>query len=205
MISIETPLGIVGFYASHGTGREPMGCQVSIETRAYVPSPFRGTTVEHAEAVLFTVSASASVMSLELGCRWLTAPPLEFGPETGEALEAQSWSDERFLVMVGTEDAEVLTGWDAPNQSGRDRVAPDPLAGRLPRGIALRAEPRAYSYAADRLSLTFSSIPADAGFSLHFIVAWNPLPEVVPGSCWLAVDARHRDVVRLLGGARPTR
>jgi hypothetical protein len=92
------------------------------------------------------------------------------GPATGEGLEAQEWASDGYVMLIGTEGAEILRA-------------------RLPSTVVLPDDP--INYSRDSLSIQISEIPKGESSSLHFVVAWNKLPESVESSCWFAVDQAH--------------
>ena len=97
---------------------------------------------------------------------------------TGEGLEAQDWNNQNCVMLVGTEDLEYLKA-------------------RLHHSIVLPDNP--FTYSAESLSIHIAEIPAGISVSLHFVVAWNDLPETVKSSCWFAVDQSHASILSAVG------
>jgi hypothetical protein len=70
--------------------------------RAALPE---GMSVGGWEAAMWRLSAAERPAECEVACRWVELPGEEPGsPESGENLEAQSWSDGRSRVLIGTPD-----------------------------------------------------------------------------------------------------
>ena len=92
-------------------------------------------------------------------------------PETGEALDAQSWESDTHVVMIGTEDTEFLSR-RLPSLDLSEREPPTEF---LPNGFRIA------------LPKLRPKIPV----SFHFVVASNPLPEPEECSAWFAVDVPH--------------
>ena len=48
-----------------------------------------------------------------------------------------------------------------------------------------------------KITIEVEDFKQDKELSLHFVIAWNSLPEPVDCSCWYAVDVPHEKIFRL--------
>jgi hypothetical protein len=89
--------------------------------------------------------------------------------------DAQEWSNDKHVVMIGTEDSERLCQ-------------------RLESEVVLSetSDLCFVEYEDAGLVITVAEVPAATALSLHFVVAWNQLPEPEECSCWFAVDVEHQ-------------
>jgi hypothetical protein len=126
--------------------------------------------VETSKALYFEVVPELELTDLTI--EFVFSDLLVVGsPETGEALDAQSWENDGHIVMIGTEDVAFLSR-RLPSLNLSEREAPTELLSNGFRITLPKLEPK---------------IPV----SLHFIVASNPSPEPVECSTWFAVDVPH--------------
>jgi hypothetical protein len=94
------------------------------------------------------------------------------GIASGQWLDAQSWEQDSRLVMVGTEDGEML-------------------AARLPEcGFSEDAYP--VHYLPDGFDVWTPRVDPGSEVTLHFVVADNPHPEPAVASSWVAADINHK-------------
>lgn len=122
-------------------------------------------------SAVLNLYADSAINNLCFAAHLRSSEPIAFDPETGEGLEAQSFSNSKYVLLVGSEDREFLSM-------------------RLPNSIVLPDDP--FTYTAESLSIEIAEIPVKTNLSLHFIIAWNPLPEPQDCSCWFAVDQPHK-------------
>lgn len=171
--SIVTPIGVLEFLASvqHGDLHN-----AQIKTCRIEPILPEGMSVEGCIAVLFEFKTLISCQKFIFRCKWRGLK--EKGYEcTGEALDAWEWEKDGKLVIVGTEDNECLS----------QRVSFIDLASTV--------ESYPIAMQDNCIEVRVGHIPSDKKLSLHYIVAWNSLPEVTESSCWFAVDVPHEQVV----------
>ena len=95
-------------------------------------------------------------------------------PCTGQCLDAQEWSENGNLVVIGTEDGEALS-YRYPGLGLEDQVV-------------VEMSPKAM-----KLRLRQLGMPMRPSF--HFIIAENDDPEPVESSAWFAVDQSHDFVI----------
>ena len=143
-------------------------------------------------AAVFRVYAEAPTPPIELSCVWQAGAVWHRadGPQSGEALEAQTWSDGHTVVAIGTADADALaTGSDADGISSarwRDRLASNSSEAQ---------ELVQYSRAGFRLRLP--ALETGERAQAHFLIAWGPEQPDDIGP-WLAVDARPAAIAHAL-------
>ncbi len=171
---IKTPLGALEFML--GTGSAPPA-EASLKTVSLRPKIPPGMSVLACYGVILQIKTSAAVDGLSFKASLRPTPLVRGGPATGEGLEALEWTNNDYVMLVGTEDTDYLQA-------------------RLNTTIALPDNP--FTYSNDSLSILIGEIQPNRSLSLHFIVAWNKLPESVESSCWFAVDQPH---VTVLGAA----
>ena len=165
-IQLPTPVGVLEFVLEPAAIKAP---PLSLRLAAFKPKLPQGMSVLASYAVLLKLQTLEPVVDLKFSAR-LIKPSSKGGASTGEGLEALEWEDEGHVMLIGTEDREYLER-------------------RLPKAIVLPDEPVTCS--SGGLSVHVASIPAGVPVSLHFVVAWNRLPERVAQSCWFAVDQNH--------------
>ncbi len=168
---IVTPLGDLEFLVRV---EDVPPVEVSLRAAPLRPTIPLGMSVLGCYGVVLQITASTPVYGLNFKASLKMMPSVSSGPATGEGLEAQEWISDDYVMLVGTEDADYLRA-------------------RLPGAIVLPDNPFTYSH--DSLSIRVSAIPPAASLSLHFVVAWNRLPELVEPSCWFAVDQLHSRVL----------
>ena len=179
---VETPLGLVRFWADveASTAAE---CQLEFRIAEFQPDLPPGMSVRRARAVVLRIRATRALDRLCFRCSLrgeadARPRPTEPTPEPGARLDAQSWTANRDIVVIGTEDGEALTArlpWL--------RTPDDPLA-------FVRYEP-------DGLSIPLEWIPAGVEATLHHVVVENTYPEPVECCSWFAADLPHRRVLTL--------
>lgn len=170
-LRITTPLGEIEFVAEAGVVSES---QLTLKAISLVPSLPNGMSVAACYGVLLQIPALDAATTFHLKAQLHPTASLENGMETGEGLEAQGWRGQRHVLLVGTEDAEFLKA-------------------RLHERNAL--VDTQFTYSTDSLSVRVSRAFGNDPLSLHFIMAWNELPEVQDCSCWYAVDQSHSTIV----------
>ena len=167
---LDTPLGRFDIFASYETNDQETGSH-PIKVVPFNPDLPNGMSVSGCYSAVLSLIAESKISNLRFTAR-LNAfgPTITAGPATGEALEAQSFSTSQFIALVGTEDFNYLSA-------------------RLSKHIVLPKDP--FIYTPESLSIQITEVPAAINLSLHFIVAWNSLPEPKDCSCWFAVDQPH--------------
>lgn len=165
---IDTPIGIVTFSSNTDVSS-------NISVKEHVPNLPKGMHTEFCCAALLTVDSHDLVANIQFEVILAESCKLD-GPESGEALEAYSWTCENHVVYVGTEDVEVLVRRIGPSTGFDENSAVATAVG-------------------NRMTAT---IPGPVGgwvISLHLVLAVNPNPEPTPDSCWFAVDVPHKKLM----------
>ena len=175
---IQTPLGPLQFRARAGDNAD-----LGETAQLFVLNPLlrlpEGMTVERATAVILEVRPNRRWAPFVFECLWLTSPG-EWGPNSGQYLDAWSWENTEHVVTIGTEDLEAVCS-------------------RLPQ-LALSAEEYPIQSFDNGVRITIPVVEAGQKFSLHFVVAYNSLPQPDPFDCstWFAVDIPHRQLLAAL-------
>jgi hypothetical protein len=181
---IETPLGSLEFLTEFSEAASRGHSLVIAPIQPMLPL---GMSVAACFCVLLSVQAGDAPASVLFSAKLRPNAPVTAGAETGQGLEAQVWRSPLHVLSVGTEDAEYLRA-------------------RLPGGFAVAGDP--FDYSPETLSVNIASIPSGESLSLHFVVAWNELPEPKDCSCWYAVDVSHKAAIAAAGAntavGRPT-
>ena len=55
----------------------------------------------------------------------------------------------------------------------------------------------------NKITIEIEDLKENKELSLHFIIAWNSLPEPVECSCWYAVDVPHEKILLLHRKSEP--
>ncbi len=174
-LRITTPIGEIEFVAEADVESTS---QLSLSAAPFEPSLPDGMSVAGCYGVLLHIHSSQAATDVQFKAQLHTTVSLEHGAETGEGLEAQAWYGQQYVLLVGTEDAECLQA-------------------RLRERIEVSND--SFTYSANSLSVRVTRALEADSFSLHFVVAWNELPEPQDCSCWYAVDQQHRAIAATLG------
>jgi hypothetical protein len=172
---VPTPLGNVKFQVEF-SGIPTSG--VSVSAAPFQPKLPPGMSVLACYGVVLRINVPNPVADLRYQALLQPTSIVSGGASTGEGLEAQEWNGQDHVLLIGTEDREYLMR-------------------RLPHSIVLPNAP--FTYSPESLSIDIAKIPAGQPLSLHFIVAWNELPETIEQSCWFAVDQPHNSVLSVVG------
>lgn len=175
MTYLDTPLGRLTFHADYVGGAVT---DFQLAQRAITPDLPAGMSVSACVAVLLEFSVMENVGVFQFHGEWGNFEGKGYG-ETGEGLDAWAWEQDGHVVMVGTEDADLLNArmpWVTPSPDGYTVTMSD-----------------------NKVTIRLESLSSGRSYSLHFVVAWNPYPEPHECSCWYAVDVPHKKIVQSLG------
>lgn len=176
--SIKTPLGDLQISVQAVGGRGDVDAIANcVQVFPFNPDIPPGMSVSGCVAAVASISPGETLRNVLFRARLDASEEVESGLETGQGLEAQSFRSARHVVLVGTEDADYLKA-------------------RLKGNVQLPEDP--YTYTDDSISVQLSEVAAGETISLHFVVAWNDLPEPQDCSCWYAVDQRHSALLSAL-------
>jgi hypothetical protein len=156
---------------------------------AELPTTRLDATVDGCVAAIWRVRASRSGESVRFECRWASeATYTDVGPESGQALDAQTWTGGNMRVTIGTLDPDALV--DAARE------------GWLPARWANLIDPNTVVYLSDGFDLVFPPLQAGEHCQAHFVVAWAPYPAAEEDvSTWLAVNRSPSQLSQLLAPA----
>ena len=171
---ITTPIGTLFFSAS---AREGDLSNASISTCQIKPIIPEGMHVQECMAVLLRCTSNSPIRDAVFLCEWNDFEESGFGAP-GEGLDAWEWESDGVLVMVGTEDAE----W----ANSRLKLHKEFCSDNYP-----------ITNENNKISIVIEEFSTHQELSLHFVVAWNKLPEPKECSCWYAVDVPHKRIVGL--------
>ncbi|MBU1219488.1 NAD-dependent epimerase/dehydratase family protein [Myxococcota bacterium] len=171
---IKTPIGSLSFKA-RAEDCELHDCKITV--RKIKPEIPKGMRVEKCLSVLLQCSPSRPLKDVAFSCEWDNFDIVGYGC-SGEALDAWEWESNGFLVVIGTEDSDQLNH-------------------RLGLKMDNSAENYAVTMKSNKITIAIGSIEEKKTLSLHFVIAWNRLPEPVDCSCWYAVDVRHEKILEL--------
>ena len=178
LLIIETLIGPVEFASFLGTTKRVLESEVTYTLVPIESELPKGMAVKLVRAVLVKLRPQATRYNVRVGFKWLKPLQDSGDPQSGEWLEAQSWEQNGFIVMVGTEDYEAL-------------------ARRLPdRGLSEEEFP--VTYHSNGIDVLFPRIPGGELTSLHFVVAENTIPEPAECSSWFAVDVSHSKILAVV-------
>jgi len=182
MRTIETPLGKVeiSFDAICNKSDEE-AAKNCIQVIPYSPRVPPGMSVTGCFVAVALITPRYPLRNVLFRARLNAYESIDSGPETGEALDALSFYGNHHIVLVGTEETDFLNA-------------------RL-KGAAEFPEAQ-YPFTEDAVTIQLLEASAEKTLSLHFVVAWNKLPEPKDCSCWFAVDQDHKAILSVLGANR---
>lgn len=161
-----------GDIALTATSSVALDRSLSVRRVEITPDLPDGMAVDFVTAFLIELVTSSSVHDFAFDCR-LVCSPSKGDPNSGENLDAQSWSIGNGLLMIGTEDCEAL----------RARMT----------WLDISLDNDLVSYLRDGFRLTFPYIPAKRQLSFHFVIAYNQIDKHCDSE-WFAVDIPHANL-----------
>ncbi len=171
---LKTPIGSLSFSGMADEG-DLSNCKITVcRIEPEIP---KGMSVERCISVLLHCSSTKPMRGFVFSCEWDNLHAVGYG-NSGEALDAWEWESDGIMIMIGTEDSEWLN-----SRLGLDK---DYSSGNYP--VTMNN---------NKISIEIESIQEVKDLSLHFIIAWNTLPEPVDCSCWYAVDVPHEKILKL--------
>jgi hypothetical protein len=177
---IKTPIGSLSFFAQTKEG-DLGNCKITV--CPIEPEIPKGMSVERCLSVLLRCPPTKPLKGFSFSCEWHNLQAFGYG-NSGEALDAWEWESNGMLVMIGTEDSEWLNS-------------------RL--GLDKEYSPESYPVKMNnnKITIEIEDLKENKELSLHFIIAWNSLPEPVECSCWYAVDVPHEKILLLHRKSEP--
>ncbi len=137
-------------------------------------------SVEKCIAVVFQCVLTTNISSINFSCTWINLKEKGYGC-SGECLDAWEWEHNKTLVIIGTEDEECLVS--------RLKIKPS------------LAEDYPVTMDNNTINICLKDIPQNKPLSLHYVIAWNSLPEKVEPSCWYAVDIPHEKLIKQINNS----
>ncbi|MDX1961505.1 MAG: hypothetical protein SFX18_00040 [Pirellulales bacterium] len=155
-----------------------------VQQVAFTPNPPAGMAVDLVAAYRdsFCVPFPIHAFSFELT---LTQCVTKGGPNSGESLDAQSWSIGDGLLMIGTEDGEALKN-------------------RMP-WLKIEGDNYPIEYLRHGLRIAIPYVAPNTTVGFHFVLAYNQV-DLGTYSEWFAVDVPYHQlleapVVKFIAGA----
>ena len=151
--------------------------------------------VTDAWAGLWRVAFSRAIEACTFEASWL--PDYRWtagGPGGGQGLEAQTWTDGKIEVSLGTESGESIL-----DRAREGRTLPPSWGTPEAFGCSTLDCGELVRYAPTGITLALPSPPIGARAEFHFAVAWSPAR---PGdaSTWFAVDLTRQQILDGLRG-----
>ena len=171
---VPTPLGDFQFSVTTSGSMDGSIDNIILKSKNHSPDLPASMSVEGCRLVFASIKLLKPIPQFKFSCRVITDSNLDIDPESGEGLDAKSWSDNNHMVMIGTEDEERLL-----NRFQKQSIS-------LDNGFV--------EYSANGLSINIDNPPVNQCINLHFVISWNPLPEKIDCSCWYAVDIPHEKI-----------
>ncbi|MEM6497945.1 MAG: hypothetical protein AAF709_14635 [Pseudomonadota bacterium] len=172
LLKVETELGRIEAVFSV-TAPDLARNQISFCAIPFDPKLPADMRVRKCTAVLLAIDGLVLLEEVSLSLKLITTT---VGAAcTGQCLDAQEWSENGNLVVIGTEDGEALS-CRYPGLGLEDQVTTE----LSDRSMILRLR-----------KLGLHNCP-----SFHFVVAENDDPEPIDASAWFAVDQNHDFVLQ---------
>ena len=169
--NITTPLGVLQISLQAMSDHDEVEAIADgIQVFSFSPVIPSGMAVAGCTVAIATISPKKTLRNLLFSAKLMTSEAVESAPETGEGLDALSFRNTTHVLLVGTEDTEALIS-------------------RLKSTVKLPEIP--FPFAEDSIAIEILESLEGEKLSLHFIAAWNSLPEPQDCSCWYAVDQSH--------------
>jgi len=172
-VKIRTPIGTLSFSA--GAKETMLVCPITIcHIEPVLP---QGMSVEACRVVLLRCTPYSPLKEFVFSCKWEDVYANSYS-NSGEGLDAWAWESNDVLVMIGTEDSELLNS-------------------RLGLKTDCTVENYPVTMTDNGIDIKLEEVAEKNEFSLHFVIAWNTLPEPVELSCWFAVDVPHKKILQI--------
>ena len=164
--TLRTPIGVVKIDLYPLIESDCVSEVYGFSVRPDLP---KGMSVEacHAFIVKFRIH---KIMTMKVVVEFETEAEKGYG-NPGERLDSFEWESNGWVVSIGTEDGDCLS---SRLKLGEFTLSNYPvhLSGNV-------------------VTVTLENLQTNNDYSLHFVVAWNKLPEPLDCSCWFAVDIPH--------------
>ena len=170
---IETPMGFLSFIVSSTEGELSNAKITSCEIKSSLPE---GMSVEKSIAIIMQYTSPTPIKNIKYSCSLLELEEKGYA-NSGEGLEAWEWESNETTLTIGTEDDIFFNS----------------------RVKYTKQESENYSVTMENnaILIEIKKFPANTVLSLHYVIAWNSLPEKTSNSCWFAVDVPHDKLLTL--------
>lgn len=164
--TLKTPIGIIKIDLDPSIASECISEVYGFPVKPDLPI---GMSVEACYAFIVKFRMH-EIMTMKVVVEFETEAEKGYG-SSGECLDSFEWESKGWVVSIGTEDGDCLS-----SRLKLDEFIPSNYPVRLNGNI---------------VTVILENLPTNNDYSLHFVVAWNKLPEPQNCSCWFAVDIPH--------------
>ena len=134
--------------------------------------------VERCVAGVWRIRTRELLPSLRFRCSCIELPEdADFDSASGECLDALIWENSDWVMSIGTQDGECLSGRALRGDN-------------MPRALADQLELATIEYSSNGLCVPMTNVPANEMVQVHFLVAWAVRSETENLSTWYAVDRK---------------
>jgi hypothetical protein len=149
-------------------------------------SLLNGRTVDGCYAAMWRIRALEEMQTVSFSAKLLAVPePVEIGPESGEGVDAQSWTANGQVLMLSTEDGDFL----AERAKLRDWM---PF--RFQRSLASRFP----YYLPDGITVRVPGLDSAELCQVQFVVAWAS-DNQSDNPTWYAADRNPAEILSAAG------
>jgi hypothetical protein len=128
--------------------------------------------------VLLSLSPSQDLEGLSFSCSWINSAVAPGEPDNGEWVDAQYWEVGDWVLLIGTEDFDVLSG-------------------RLPH-CGFREDDYPTLFLPSALEVRIPHVPSGQASTFHFVIAAGPGSNAEERfSAWAAADLRHEQLLAI--------
>jgi hypothetical protein len=160
-------------------------------------------------AAMWRVEAARDLSTVVFSCAWAEGArwTRSHGPQSGELLDSQAWSNADHKVALGTEGGDALAyraraaDW-VPQWLGRNEHWPSLPELHRAHGFLEWLDWTAYRD--DGIEVRVPGLAAGDRFQCQFLCAWAPWKEDEIAT-WFAVERRPHEILRSLEGGKPQR
>jgi|GEM_PF-2697346 len=179
--TVSSPIGIYDFSVNiDNVNNNRNLTNLNLINSKYNPKLPKEMSVLECRLILLKLKTNQLFKRISFNCSFKGNTINKVGSNSGEGLECFEWETNNCIVSVGTEDLGYLLR-RYPNETyfknGNDPV----------------------SFYNNTISLSLEEIPSNSEISLHYLIAWNTLPEKISPSTWFSVDIDHKILLKAIG------
>lgn len=176
--SVVTPIGEFTFsaYSDHIISEGP--ATVILANMPFSPILPTHMSVMNCRAIILKIKSEIKIDNIIFDCLYKGSDLSISGSSSGEGLECFEIENNNYIVSVGTEDIEYLN--------------------KRYNNLDINKNDNPVNVTKDGISIRLYDIPVNSNVSLHYLISWNILPEMVKGSTWFASDQYHENLLNEL-------